>query len=64
MTKETLLDHLSRGRTDLVFDLLRLADWQAALHEGQIKASDHGAGWGNGMERKLVGDYLSESRGS
>ncbi len=23
--------------------------------------SDHGAGWGNGMERKFVGDYLPES---
>ena len=20
--------------------------------------SDHGCGWGNGMERKFVGDYL------
>ena len=23
--------------------------------------SDHGCGWGNGMERKLMGDYLPES---
>lgn len=23
--------------------------------------SDHGAGWGNGMERKLLGEYLPES---
>jgi hypothetical protein len=23
--------------------------------------SDHGCGWGNGMERKFVGDYLPES---
>ncbi len=26
-----------------------------------IITSDHGAGWGNGMERKLLGDYLPES---
>lgn len=24
--------------------------------------SDHGCGWGNGMERKLLGDYLPESK--
>ncbi len=23
--------------------------------------SDHGAGWRNGMERKIVGDYLPQS---
>ena len=23
--------------------------------------SDHGCGWGNGMERKFLGDYLPES---
>jgi hypothetical protein len=38
MTKETLLDHICRGRTDLVFDLLRLSDWRKVLHEGQVKA--------------------------
>lgn len=37
MNKEALLDHIVRGRTDLVFDLLALSDWQQALHEGQIK---------------------------
>jgi ankyrin repeat protein len=37
MTKESLLDHISRGRTDLVFDLLRLPDWREVLHEGQVK---------------------------
>ena len=26
--------------------------------------SDHGAGWGNGMERKLLGEYLPESPGA
>ncbi|HLA96509.1 MAG TPA: ankyrin repeat domain-containing protein [Pyrinomonadaceae bacterium] len=37
MNKEQIIDHISRGRTDLVFDLLRLPDWQAALHEGPHK---------------------------
>ncbi|MBP7416512.1 MAG: ankyrin repeat domain-containing protein [Pyrinomonadaceae bacterium] len=37
MNKETLLDHISRGRTDLVFDLLALPDWQQILNEGDIK---------------------------
>jgi uncharacterized protein len=38
MNKESILDHISRGRTDLVFELLRLPDWRAVLGEGQIKA--------------------------
>lgn len=37
MDKAYLLDRISRGRTDLVFDLLRLPDWRTALHEGRIK---------------------------
>lgn len=37
MTKQELLNRISRGRTDLVFDLLRLPDWRATLGEGRIK---------------------------
>ncbi|HMT07450.1 MAG TPA: ankyrin repeat domain-containing protein [Pyrinomonadaceae bacterium] len=37
MDKETILDRIGRGRTDLVFELLKLPDWQATLNEGQIK---------------------------
>lgn len=37
MTKNDILDRISRGRTDLVFDLLALPDWQAALNEGPHK---------------------------
>jgi uncharacterized protein len=37
MDKETILDRISRGRTDLVFDLLQLDRWKDVLHEGQIK---------------------------
>ncbi len=39
MIKPDILDRISRGRTDLVFDLLRLSEWQAVLGEGR---SDHG----------------------
>ena len=37
MDKETILDRIGRGRTDLVFDLLKLPDWKAALNEGPHK---------------------------
>lgn len=37
MDKETILDRISRGRTDLVFELLKLPDWQTVLHEGDFK---------------------------
>ncbi len=37
MDKDKILDHISRGRTDLVFELLKLSDWQSVLHEGQFK---------------------------
>jgi len=37
MDKSTILDRISRGRTDLVFDLLKLPDRRSVLHEGQIK---------------------------
>lgn len=37
MNKEEILNHISRGRTDFVFDLLRLPDWRQSLQEGQIR---------------------------
>ena len=37
MEKKTLLDLISRGRTDLVFDLLSLPDWRSVLAEGNVK---------------------------
>ncbi len=37
MNKEMILDRISRGRTDLVFELLGLPDWQSVLHEGPVK---------------------------
>lgn len=38
MTKDQILDHISRGRTDLVFELLALPDWREILNEGQVNA--------------------------
>lgn len=37
MDKDKILDHITRGRTDLVFELLKLPDWQTVLREGQYK---------------------------
>jgi len=36
MTKAEILDRIGRGRTDLVFELLRLPGWRDALAEGRI----------------------------
>lgn len=37
MDKEAILSAIGSGRTDLVFELLRLPNWKAILHEGQVK---------------------------
>lgn len=37
MNTETILERISRGRTDLVFELLKLPDWQEVLREGDFK---------------------------
>jgi len=37
MTASDILDQISRGRTDRVFALLSLPDWQDRLNEGHIK---------------------------
>ena len=37
METKAILDRISRGRTDLVFDLLALADWRSVLQEGDVK---------------------------
>ena len=36
--KETILGKISRGRTDLVFDLLSMPDWRAAVSDGNVNA--------------------------
>lgn len=38
MEKNTILDRISRGRTDLVLELLKLDGWKECLHEGNVKA--------------------------
>ena len=37
METKTILDRISRGRTDLVFDLMKEPSWKTVLHEGSIK---------------------------
>lgn len=37
MTRADILDRISRGRTDLVFDLLRRSDWPQVLDQGPVK---------------------------
>lgn len=37
MDSQTILDRISRGRTDHVFDLLRLPDWRQLLRQGRVK---------------------------
>lgn len=37
MDPETILDRISRGRTDLVFELLELPEWRSVLHQGVVK---------------------------
>lgn len=38
MGRGTMLDRISRGRTDLVFELLREPDWRDALAAGPVSA--------------------------
>ncbi len=37
MEKELILDRISRGRTDLVFELIKLPSWKEILNEGAVK---------------------------
>lgn len=49
--------HQRPGR---ILSLLSFGKYQVGEHHTRI-TSDHGAGWGNGMEWNLLGDYLPES---
>jgi hypothetical protein len=51
MDEATIRDRISRGRTDLVFEFLKLPDWRELLHAGQVKL----------LNRKFLGDYLPDS---
>jgi ankyrin repeat protein len=37
MDKSEILDRIARGRTDLVFELLKLERWKDVLHDGSVK---------------------------
>ena len=37
MNKQKLLKYIADGRTDLVFEYLRLPDWRETLNEGQVR---------------------------
>lgn len=37
LSKHDILDRIARGRTDIVFELLKLPDWQTVLHEGDVR---------------------------
>jgi ankyrin repeat protein len=37
MDRATILDRISRGRTDDVYELLSLPDWRSVLHAGRIR---------------------------
>lgn len=37
MDEATIRDRISRGRTDLVFELLKLPDWREVLRMGEVK---------------------------
>ncbi|MEO8416592.1 MAG: ankyrin repeat domain-containing protein [Ginsengibacter sp.] len=37
MQAAQIIDFISKGRTDFIFQLLSLPNWKAILHEGQIK---------------------------
>lgn len=52
-------EHQRPGR---ILSLLAFGDHRISPEAERSITSDHGAGWGNGMERKLLGEYLPESR--
>ncbi|RMH26560.1 MAG: ankyrin repeat domain-containing protein [Planctomycetota bacterium] len=48
-------------RPGAVLELLAFGDHRIGPNALERITSDHGAGWGNGMEWNVVGDYLPES---
>jgi len=52
-------EHLRPGA---ILALLSFGEHRISSKAARIITSDHGLGWGNGMERKFLGDYLPESR--
>lgn len=52
--------HLRPGE---ILELLAFGEHRIGPGARQMITSDHGAGWGNGMERKLLGEYIPLSLG-
>jgi hypothetical protein len=50
-------------RPGAILALLAFGEHRIGPAHVAMSTSDHGAGWGNGMERKLLGEYLPESPG-
>lgn len=48
-------------RTGAILEKLAFGEHTIGPNAKARITSDHGAGWGNGMERNLLGDYLPES---
>ncbi|MCB9892472.1 MAG: ankyrin repeat domain-containing protein [Planctomycetes bacterium] len=51
--------HLRPGR---ILQLLAYGEHRVSDAHAENSTSDHGAGWGNGMERNLLGDFLPLGR--
>jgi uncharacterized protein len=51
-------------RPGAVLDLLQFPPHTISAATRDAITSDHGAGWGYGMERNQLGEYLAESRGA
>ena len=51
-------EHLRPGS---ILHLLSFDGQYVGKNATEMITSDHGCGWGNGMERKFLGDYLPES---
>ncbi|HEX7705465.1 MAG TPA: ankyrin repeat domain-containing protein [Thermoanaerobaculia bacterium] len=54
MEKAELLERIEGGRTDLVFELLRLPDWRDVLREGRVRAMQWFVYYGDVTAMKAV----------
>lgn len=52
-------EHLRPGK---ILYLLQYGEHRVSEKHASINISDHGTGWGNGMDWNLFGDYLPEKR--
>lgn len=52
-------EHLRPGS---ILELLQFGKYRVSARTKEVVTSDHGAGWGNGVEATLLGEYILESR--